>query len=184
MLENTESNEWSLRYFAAEVYLDLYAKTGNKAYIEKAYDIALNNVNNLVAEQLSMNEAYLADVQEVAIPKNATKEEKKQIKGYNKSLKEHRKVELPPVYEPLALNCDLLFALAEEVGINRTERERVEGILRGNNGGLFLTKTLENRYSFNPTKQSLDAQDAQYDGDTLRLPVIIVSENSIVKPAL
>lgn len=181
LLENTESNEWSLRYFAAEVYLDLYAKTGNKAYIEKAYDIALNNVNNLVAEQLSMNEAYLADVQEVAIPKNATKEEKKQIKGYNKSLKEHRKVELPPVYEPLALNCDLLFALAEEVGINRTERERVEGILRGNNGGLFLTKTLENRYSFNPTKQSLDAQDAQYDGDTLRLPVIIVSENSIVK---
>lgn len=181
LLENTESNEWSLRYFAAEVYLDLYAKTGNKAYIEKAYDIALNNVNNLVAEQRSMNETYLVGVREVAIPKEATKEEKKQIKEYNKSLKEQRKVELPPVYEPLALNCDLLFALAEELGINRTERERVESILRGNNGGLFLTKTLENRYSFNPTKQSLDAQDAQYDGDTLRLPVIIVSENSIVK---
>ena len=181
LLENTESNEWSLRYFAAEVYLDLYAKTGNKAYIEKAYDIALNNVNNLVAEQRSMNETYLVGVREVAIPKEATKEEKKQIKEYNKSLKEQRKVELPPVYEPLALNCDLLFALAEELGINRTERERVESILRGNNGGLFLTKTLENRYSFNPTKQSLDAQDAQYDGDTLRFPVIIVSENSIVK---
>lgn len=181
LLENTESNEWSLRYFAAEVYLDLYAKTGNKAYIEKAYDIALNNVNNLVAEQRSMNETYLVGVREVAIPKEATKEEKKQIKEYNKSLKEQRKVELPPVYEPLALNCDLLFALAEELGINRTERERVESILRGNNGSLFLTKTLENRYSFNPTKQSLDAQDAQYDGDTLRLPVIIVSENSIVK---
>lgn len=178
LLENTESNEWSLRYFAAEIYLDLYAKTGDKAYIEKAYDIALNNVNNLVAEQLAMNEVYLADVQEVAIPEDATKGEKNQIKDYNKSLKEQRKVELAPVYEPLVLNCDLLFALADELGIGLTEKNRIEGILRGNGDALFLTEPLENRYSFNSAEQSFTAQ---YDKDTLVLPVVSVSENSIVK---
>ena len=178
LLENTESNEWSLRYFAAEIYLDLYAKTGDKAYIEKAYDIALNNVNNLVAEQLSMNEVYLADVQEVTIPEDATKEEKNQIKDYNKSLKEQRKVELPPVYEPLVLNCDLLFALADELSIDSTEKNRIEGILRGNGDALFLTETLENRYSFNSTAQSFVAK---YDKDTLVLPVVSVNENSVVK---
>lgn len=178
LLENTESNEWSLRYFAAEIYLDLYAKTGDKAYIEKAYDIALNNVNNLVAEQLAMNEVYLADVQEVAIPEDATKEEKNQIKDYNKSLKEQRKVELTPVYEPLVLNCDLLFALADELGIGLTEKNRIEGILRGNGDVLFLAEPLENRYSFNSAEQSFTAQ---YDKDTLVLPVVSVSENSIVK---
>lgn len=178
LLENTESNEWSLRYFAAEIYLDLYAKTGDKAYIEKAYDIALNNVNNLVAEQLAMNEVYLADVQEVAIPEDATKEEKNQIKDYNKSLKEQRKVELTPVYEPLVLNCDLLFALADELGIGLTEKNRIEGILRGNGNVLFLAEPLENRYSFNSVEQSFTSQ---YDKDTLVLPVVSVSENSIVK---
>lgn len=177
LLDNTESNEWSLRYFAAEVYLDLYAKTDDRTYIEKAYDIVLNNVNNLVSEQISMNKIYLEDVQDVPIPQDATKEEKKQIKDYNKSLKEQRKVELPPVYEPLVLNCDLLFALADELHIDKIEKDRIEGILRGDGDVLFLTEILENRYSFNPTAQSFDAK---YNKATLVLPVAYVSENSVI----
>jgi len=178
LLANTESNEWSLRYFAAEMYLDLYAKTENDAYVQKAYDIALNNVNNLVAEQLSMNAVYLADVKEVSIPEDATKDEKSQIKDYNKSLKEQRKVELPPVYEPLVLNCDLLFALADELDINSSEKNRIEGILRGSGDVLFLSEALESKYSFSSTTLSFDAS---FDKDTLVVPVVCVSEKAVLK---
>ena len=40
-----------LRYFVAQIYLDLYKQTGSKEYLQKAYDIALNNVNVLVESQ-------------------------------------------------------------------------------------------------------------------------------------
>ncbi len=178
LLANTEINEWSLRYFAAEIYLDLYAKTGEEAYIENAYEIAINNVNNLVTEQMVMNTAYLADVQEVTIPKDANKDEKKQIKKYNKSLKEQREVELPPVYEPLVLNCDLLFALAGELDISQDEKNRIEGILRNDEDVLFISESLDNKYSFSPGKMVFDAQ---FDKDTFVIPLACVSEQSVVK---
>lgn len=178
LIANTESNEWSLRYFAAEMYLDLYAKTGDDLYIEKAYEIILNNVNNLVAEQLEMNDIYVAAVKEVSVPEDATKDEKNQIKDYNKSLNEQRKVELPPVYEPLVLNCDLLFAIAEELDISRTEKNKIEGILRGTGDGLFLSSALENQYTFNSDDVSFEAS---YDKDTVTLPVSALSEKSVIK---
>ena len=43
------------------------------------------------------------------------KAEQKRLKAYNKALKDTRETELPPLYEPLVLNCDLLFALADEM---------------------------------------------------------------------
>lgn len=178
MITNTESDDWSLRYFVAEIYLDLYAKTRNQIYIEKAYEIVLNNVNNLVAEQLAMNTVYLEDVKEVTIPEDATKDEKKQIKEYNKFLKEQRKVELPPVYEPLVLNCDLLFALAGKLDINKDEKDQIEGILHESGEALFLSEALENQYTF-----SSDAMvfEAKFDKDMLVIPVVCVSERSVIK---
>lgn len=178
MITNTESDDWSLRYFVAEIYLDLYAKTRNQIYIEKAYEIVLNNVNNLVAEQLAMNTVYLEDVKGVMIPEDATKDEKKQIKEYNKFLKEQRKVELPPVYEPLVLNCDLLFALAGKLDINKDEKDQIEGILHESGEALFLSEALENQYTF-----SSDAMvfEAKFDKDMLVIPVVCVSERSVIK---
>lgn len=178
MITNTESDDWSLRYFVAEIYLDLYAKTRNQIYIEKAYEIVLNNVNDLVAEQLAMNTVYLEDVKEVTIPEDATKDEKKQIKEYNKFLKEQRKVELPPVYEPLVLNCDLLFALAGKLDINKDEKDQIEGILHESGEALFLSEALENQYTF-----SSDAMvfEAKFDKDMLVIPVVCVSERSVIK---
>lgn len=178
LLANTESNEWSLRYFAAEIYLSLYAMTGDESYIQKSYDITLNNVNHLVAEQQSKNAAFLADVKTVTVPETASKSEKKQITDYNKFLKEQRKVELPPVYEPLVLNCDFLFALAEELDISQTEKQRIEGILRGDGNTLFLSEALENNYTFYSDEMDFDAK---FDKDTLVIPLVSVSENSIVK---
>ena len=57
----------------------------------------------------------MTPIQEIVAPSDATEEEKKQIQDYNKMLKEGRKVELVPLYEPLILNCDLLFALADRL---------------------------------------------------------------------
>lgn len=178
LLSNTENNEWSLRYFAAEIYIDLYAKTSDTIYLDKAYKIVLNNVNNLVAEQQTMNATYLADVKEVTMPKDAEKNEKNQIKDYNKSLHKQRKVELPPVYEPLVLNCDLLFALAEERNISQAEKNKIESILYGSKNDLFLSEVMKTQYSF--TNKFVNT-DAQFKKDTLILPVSCVSEKSIIK---
>ena len=180
LLANTETSDWALRYFAAEGYLDLYARTDRAVYLKKAYDIALNNVNNLVPQQRSMNAAYLADVKEVAVPAGAVKEEKRKIKEYNKSLKEQRRYELPPVYEPLVLNCELLFALAEKLDVTPAEKQHVEGILRGNGEALFLTEALENQYSFFPKTMAVEAK-FENGKDALALPAGCVSEKSVVK---
>lgn len=181
ILENTENSEWSLQYFAAEMYIDLYAKTNNAEYLDKAYELALNNVNNLVAEQLTMNSIYLSDVFEIAIPNDATKEEQKQIKAYNKFLKTQRKTELPPIYEPLLLNCELLFALAEERNLTQAEKNKIEGILRGDGNILFLSKVLEDRFSF--THEVMDFE-AQFKKNTLILPASCLTERSVLKVAI
>ncbi len=40
IIKNTTTEEWSVRYFAAQVYLDLYVRTDDRIYLEKAYNIA------------------------------------------------------------------------------------------------------------------------------------------------
>ncbi len=174
LVDNTEKSEWSLRYFAAQMYMDLYAKTKESSYLNTAFELVLNNVNYLVGEQNSMNKTYLSAVQEVTASDTATKDEKKQIKKYNKSLKEQRKIELPPVYEPLMVNCELLFALADECNISDAQKNRIDGIL----DSAFLTTTIAQNYSFVPENISINAT---YDKDTLMLPANVVSENSVIK---
>ena len=173
LLNNTEATEWSLRYFAAETYLDLYAKTNNSQYITKAYNIALNNVNYLIKEQEELNNTYLTELEDVKIPENATKEEKKQINEYNKSLKKKRENELPTVYEPLVLNCDLLFALAEERDISVAEKNKIEGILEG----AFLLETYQRRYSFEDT---LELSEVIFDKAEIIMPASLLEENATV----
>lgn len=163
VLDNTSTEEWSVRYFAAQVYLDLYARTDDTQYLVQAYDIALDNVTVLLDEQRALNDTYLADVKEAEVEEQdyrfMTEEEKKvaqkeykneqkRLKTYNKALKEARKTELPPLYEPLVLNCELLFALAEKLGIDNSEMAEIEAILQTEKKGVFLTDTINNRYSF------------------------------------
>ncbi len=77
LLDNTDHNDWALRYYAAQVYIDLFAQTDDASHLKTAYDIILDNVNYLVGEQQSLNAAYLAPVQKTTVPKDATKGEKK-----------------------------------------------------------------------------------------------------------
>ena len=181
LLKNTDDEEWSLRYFAAQSYLDLYARNGDGKYLSAAYNIALNNVNYLVEEQKTQNAKYLEDVIEIKAEKGATKQRKKEIENYNKLLKEERKTALPPLYEPLLLNCDLLFALAEKIGISEVERARINRILFKNEESLFLVEPIDELYRMDTTEKEYDLE---FNGYELVLPAKYVSKNAKITIAV
>ena len=182
ILSNADGENWALRYFVAQIYLDLYKQTGSKEYLQKAYAIALNNVNVLVESQKELNLAYLSDIQEVSVNKEAEDEdrEKKEVKQYNKLLKAQRKVELPPVDEALYLNCDLLFALAEQLDISVDEQKKIDAILHENGEPVFLTQALDEKFWFESADKKLDVQniDIDFDGKTLKIPAVCIADRS------
>ena len=182
ILINTKNEDWALRYFAAQTYIDLYDKTGQDNYLRMAYEAALDNVTNLLHEQQDLNTAYLGKVQEVQEPKGATKEKKKEVKKVNELLKETRKKELTPASEALQLNCDLLFAIAELVKIDDAEKMRVNTILHLNGARLFLNENVDNKYWF--TKQNpkeADDIDIAFGGTVLVVPVAFVNDEASIQ---
>ena len=180
IIKNTD--EWSTRYFVAQIYLDLYKNTKNKNYLDAAFDIVYDNVNELTEEQKTLNATYLAAVEEKKTEDDATKRQKEEVKQYNKMLKENRKVELPPVSEALYLNCDFLFALVDERGVSAKERNNIEAILHENGDNIFLTTALDNRFRFNDSKIAFEAKDlnVEFDGEELRVPASCVTNRSTV----
>ena len=181
LLDNTDHDDWALRYYAAQVYIDLAAQTNDRAYLETAYGIVLDNVNYLVGEQQSLNAAYIAPVQKAAVPKDATKNVKKQIENANKALEETRKTELPPVCEPLRLNCDLLFALADELEISESERQKIDGILHLKGAPIFLTEALDDAYWFlhDSTPEGEDV-DIEFGGTVIILPAACCTSDALI----
>ena len=181
LTKNIDTEDWSLRYFAAQTFLDLYMRSNNKDYLKKAYDLTMDNVNYLIDEQKQQNSTYLADIKKKAEPKGATKEVSKEIKKYNKMLEEERKTKLPSIYEPLWINCDLLFALAEELQISEAEQNKIEKILHGSSRdeSLFLNETLDRKFYFKEMESSTPAEITFEEGE-LTVPVSLVSDNSII----
>lgn len=180
ILSNSDHNDWALRYFAAQTYIDLYGKTNNEEYLRTAYSIALDNITYLVSEQRELNQKFLSPVVEVTTPKDATKDEKKQIKNYNKMLKEARKLELPPVYEPLQLNCDLLFAVTKKLNISAAEKNKIDGILHPNGEKLFITGTLDSAYWATKSASTDSLVGLEYAGTAILIPLVNVTEGSTI----
>lgn len=179
--KNAADDNWSLRYFAAQGYIDLYQRTGNDEYLNKAYAIVVNNVSLLVREQLKANETYLSDLQKIAIPDGATDEKEEEIKNLNKQAEEERKTALAPVSESLVLNCDLLFALAEKLQIPADERLRIENILHDDSQALFLVAPIDDLYWFEQ-RNVISSSDltVEFDGEVLKVPATILSEDSSI----
>ena len=193
IIANTTTEDWSVRYFAAQVFLDLYAKTGERNYLEKAYHIAYDNVVVLLKDQRSLNRTYLGDVQEMVVEepdyaymsedeqkekKQEYKDEQKKAKQYNKALKNKRKNELVPLYDPLVLNCKLLFALADEMQISDEEKEEIEAVLETESNGIFLTTTINNEFSFSKADQQ---DDISLTKDYIDLPASLLTEGATIK---
>lgn len=181
LLDNTDANDWALRYYAAQVYVDLFAETNEKAYLQTAYSIVLDNVNYLVGEQQSLNAKYLAPIQKTTVPKGTSRDEKKQIENANRALGETRKTELPPVYEPLRLNCDMLFALANELKVPESEQQKIDGILHPNGAPIFLTEALDESYWF-LRDAALEAAeiDVEFGGTAIILPAVCCAQDAVV----
>lgn len=189
IINNTDHDDWALRYFAAQTLVDLYAETHNASYLQDAYKIVVDNVNYLVSEQHALNESYLAKIKSKKEYKkdqeykDADKSEKKQIEAYYEMLEDTRKTELPPVYEPLKLNCDLLFAIADEISISATEKTKMDRILHPNGDRLFLTEAVDDQYWFNNSVEPIDAESMEiaFGGTVIIMPArYITSDASIV----
>ena len=193
IIDNTDNADWALRYFAAQVYVDLYSETNQKNYLDKAYQIALDNVNELKGEQQELNKIYLADVAAVSVDepdysrmneqekkdaKAEYKAEKDRADAYNKSLKETRKTELPPLYEPLIVNCDLLFALADKLNIGSDRQLWIEDLLKTKDNGVFLSDAVNNRYSFD--KQTYDNMIV-CGANTIEIPANLLSQDATIE---
>lgn len=178
LVNNTDKDDWDLRYFAAETYIDLYARTDTREYLQTAYSIALDNVNTLVEAQKRQNDSYLKDVVEVAPTDSDSSEAEKLRKSYNSALKEKRKTELAPVYEPLVLNCDLLFSLAEKLNIDQSEKSRIDAILSDSGTHVFLNESLKEKYSFG---YKMGPCKAQFMGDELVIPVEFLSDDTVIR---
>lgn len=180
LLANIEPEDWMQRYFAAQTYMDLYSKTNRVSYLQSAYDLAETNVNYLIDVQMDKNKEYLTDIVKQEAPKNATKAQKKEVKTFNKWLEEERKIALPPVYQPLVSNCDLLFALADELKITDSQKQKIEDILFSGNQPLFMTEPLNALYRFDHNADSSD-YIIEFDGKSFEIPVTMLEQGTTLK---
>lgn len=175
IFNNTKNSDWALRYYAALVLTELYGMTLKEVYLEEAYTKTLDIVNNLVDKQHSLNNAYLNPVVEEVIPPGTAKEQKKQIENYNTMLKEMRKVETAPIYEPLEITCSLLFSLADSLNVTEKERTKIDNILYSNGQRLFLTDSIEARFN-NSFKYDDNDLGIVFGGDSIIVPVRIIGK--------
>lgn len=173
LYNNAAKSDWASRYFATQTYVNLYGKTNDISYLETAYTWTLDIIDSLIDEQINKNNSYLSDINSILLDEDeGTKEEQTEAKKYNKYLKETRKTELSPVYEPLLINCELLFSISEKLNISNKEKEKIDSILHNNGGKLFLADTLDQQFSFskNPEIQYI----VEFDDDE-----VVVSGNTI-----
>ena len=179
IIANCDQEDWILRYFAAETYVELAGRTSDDSYLQKAYDIALNNVNYLSRKQIANSQEFMSEIVPVKVPAGSTSSKTKEINTYNKGQAEARKVAVPPVSEALILNCDLLFSLAEQMNVSETEQNKITGILYGHSDALFLNPIVNGLYSFDSMEQiSAEAIDVSFDGKEIKIPVRYLTEET------
>ena len=192
VIKNTSSTDWSSRFFASQIYVDLYQKTSDIDYLNYAYKYISENVACLLENQRKLNTAYLSDVKEVTIEepdykyltdaekKEKEKEykaEKKRVKEYNNQLKENRKTELPTLYEPLVLNCEWMFALANELGIDNQEKLTIEKMLCTDSNDIFIVEPINEEFSFDNIANDYDLQVSKNE---IIIPVSLLTSDSSV----
>lgn len=187
IISNTDHDDWALRYFAAQTLVDIYAETKNDSYLQDAYKIVVDNVNYLLSEQKLQNETYLTAITEKATSKSATKNEKNEIKEFNKMQKESRKKEFAPIYEPLLLNCDLLFALADEMKNSSVDTKKIDKMLHPSGRALFLVESVDNNYWFDKSglnQTSEKDMDVELSKGSIKLPAAYLTSDTTIKMSI
>ena len=166
--------------------MDLYGITSERAYLLKAYDTIYDNVNELVDVQIALNDAYLENIKEIKADKDASKREKQEIKEYNKYLKEKRATELPPVNEAFYLNCDLLFALADELNVSYTKKDDIDNTIHEDGAPVFLSEALDNRFWARKNVPAINPYDisATFNGKKLVIPASYLTDRFAITAAI
>lgn len=181
IIANSEQEDWVIRFFAAETYVEIASRSGNRTYLKKAYDIALDNVNYLVQEQIKNNKEYIDEPKQETPANDATAAQKNEIEQYNKGIKAARETALPPLSNALVLNCDMLFSLADELSVSDMEREKIDAILYGNGDVLFLCPEVNNVFSLHPDSDDIDKDIiVSFDKDTIKINARHLTENATV----
>lgn len=180
ILSNIELEDWALRFFAAQTYYDLYGRTKNTDYLQKAYELTIENVNYLIDEQHAKNKEYTSNLVKMEVKDGDSKEKKNEIKEYNKWREKERKTELPPIYQPLMLNCDFLTGLANELEISDSEKTRLDNMLHPKGTSLFLVQPLDNLYRFADQNES-SVPDIHFSGKKLEVPVTQLAFQSAIR---
>lgn len=109
------------------------------------------------------------------------KKKKKQVDEYNDVLKENRKTELPPVNEPLLLNCNLLFALAEKKGITDKEKADIDALLHQDDERLFLSEDIDDSFWFsNKYADQKKDWNIAFGGTTMIIPAEHLSSGASI----
>ena len=181
ILENCDQEDWATRYFAAETFVALAGLTSDAAYLQKAFDVTLDNVNILVQEQIANNKSYLAEVRLEKVPEGASESKKKEIDAYNKGLQEARKTAVPPVSAALVLNCDFLFSLADQLELDQEMRAKIDGILFGHDEALFLNPFMNGLYVLDETAgQNEKAIEITFDGKEIIVPAMYLTEGTTI----
>ncbi len=178
IIKNINIADWELRYFAAQTYAELYRMTDDQDYLKLAFHQARDNVNYLIDKQNELNAAYLKKVEDVPVPASE-KDKEAQIKKYNELRNEKRKTELPPIYEPLLANCDLLFIIADELQITSEEKQEINAYLHKDGRSIFLVDALADKYQFPSNDDvTITGNDlVQFNGKELVLPASWLSES-------
>ena len=97
-------------------------------------------------------------------------------------LKETRKRELPPVYEPLLLNCELLFSIANELRISENDKLDIDNILHPQGARIFLTESLDNKYWFiHDTNTTSIDHIIEFSGTTMIIPIVYLTADAVIK---
>jgi len=193
IMANTDGSDWALRTFAVQVYVEIFNQKADESALNKAYEIALNNTAILAEEQKELNRQYLAPItvpdlsepdygnlsdEEKQKLRDEFKNDRKLMEAYYDGLKEARKTELPPLYEPLLLNCDLLFAISEKKAIGAEEKRVIEEILQTNGDNpVFLSNPVNDLYSFAPAETAVTVEMSKHE---LIIPVEILTEEAVV----
>lgn len=177
---NIETNDWALRYVAAQTYADLYSRTSNTVFLKDAYECAKENVNYLMNYQIEKNKEYLEEPKKQDIGKSDSDKTKKEKKAYNKWLEEEREKELPPAYQPLVVNCQLLFSVAEELGISKEKKADIDGMLHDKGAMLFYNSQLDNKFRFSE-KKDLTAASISFNGKKIEIPASLLEQDTAVR---
>lgn len=174
MLQNCDDADWALRYYAAQCYLSLAGETRDASYIGLAYEVALDNVNELVQVQRGLNEAYVAPLAKKDGAENFfwSDEEAKDKHRYNKLLETERKMALPPVHQPLILNLELIKAI-QGAHPEYVVQEAVTDLL---GEAPFLSSSLNQRYVGGDS--SLDVSAVAYDCGEIKIPAALLAAGS------